>query len=511
MAMKTQGPNPWPHQLDACRFIHTRRGTLLYMAMGTGKSRVIVDYIQNTLYKASKFPRALIFCPLAVAPVWPREFIKYHVPPVPVMVDLATGSIDERTERLKAAVKRQEDGEPLVAVINYDAVVPDLSQGKDRPTRKNPLPALLMKCGWSIIVLDECHRIKSASGAVSRFMSRLCRKSGKVVGLSGTPMSQGPQDIYAQMRAISPGLFGRTHQDFKDRYLKFGGYMNHKIVGYQNEDEFAEKLNTVTFRVGSDVLDLPEGLHDTRPVCLPPKAQDLYDQLEYDLFASWMCQTCGGVGFDPYANNGKGADCPDCAGTGFREISASNALVKLLRLQQLAGGFLVPDSGDKAQCMHTAKLDAICDLIGDLPIDEKAVVFCRFKPEIAALTLAIHKATGRTVFLLTGDKKQVNGWRIAPPSEGAVLLVQVATGSEGEDFTAARYQIYNSLSFSLKDYEQSQKRILRPGQKRSVYYYHIVAGGTVDDDIYKSLREKHDGVMNVVSKLIDRRRHNLVK
>ena len=86
-------------------------------------------------------------------------------------------------------------------------------------------------------------------------------------------------------------------------------------------------------------------------------------------------------------------------------------------------------------------------------------------------------------------------WKAA---EGGVIGVQIQAGGEGEDFTKARYTIYYSLTFSLKDYEQSRFRTLRPGQTRQPIYYHLLAENTIDGYIMNSLQDKKDVVASVL-------------
>ena len=92
-------------------------------------------------------------------------------------------------------------------------------------------------------------------------------------------------------------------------------------------------------------------------------------------------------------------------------------------------------------------------------------------------------------------------------SSGGVILVQISAGAEGVDLTAARYCIYCSLCHSLKDYSQSRKRIHRPGQTRPVSYYHIVAEGTIDEEIYAALEAKEEVVESVRQRLRSRRQN----
>lgn len=462
--MITQGPKPWPHQIDALRFIHARRGALLWIPMGAGKTRIVIDYLQNTPPGPT-----LILCPLKVARVWPTEFEKYQVKWRPITV-LDSESVKERAEVLRTC----KDFSYGIVVVNYDAA------------RTEPLRSALLKVPWTRIILDECHRIKSAGGLTSRFVARLCKSCAKIIGLSGTPLTTGIRgrggrliggwlDMYGQARAIVPGHFGKTHAEYKQRY---GIWMTEpfpKLLDDVNQVEWHAKLESFCFHIGEDELayTLPEFTDQKISIWLPPKVLEAYLHLEDEFIAQLEDE----------------------------EVSASNALVKQLRLQQIAGGFLQPDTGGPAQPVHEEKFAAIRELISDMAPEERIVVFCKFRPEIAALR-DVMKDVGREPFFMIGGLDTSEAWK---QSHGGVILVQISAGSEGVDLTAARYCIYCSLCHSLKDYQQSRKRLHRPGQARPVTYYHIVASGTIDEQIYAALEAKEEVVESVRQRLRQRR------
>lgn len=464
--MITNRPKPWKHQLAALRFVHTRRGSLLWLPMGAGKSRVVVDYIQNTMEGPT-----LILCPLKVVKVWPCEFAKYAIA-APKVTRLDIGTVAERT----AILRSLKDFGYGVVIVNYDAA------------KMEPLAKELLKVPWSRVVMDECHRIKSAGGATSRFVARLCKPCKKIIGLSGTPLTTGLKgksgekiggwlDIYGQARAIVPGLFGYTHAAFQSRYGIWMVQPFKKLLDDVNQEEFQNKLSSFCYHVGEDELTfkLPETTDQRIPVAMPEKVMKAYQTLEDELITGWDDDT----------------------------VSASNALVKQLRLQQMTGGFLQPDTGAACTLVHTEKFDAIAELLEDIPPEDKVVVFCRFRPEIAELTSVVEKAK-RKPFFMIGGLDTSEQWKA---SSGGVILVQISAGAEGVDLTAARYCIYCSLCHSLKDYSQSRKRIHRPGQTRPVTYFHIVAEGTIDEEIYAALEAKEEVVESVRQRLRSRRQN----
>lgn len=463
--MKTKGPRPWPHQLRALRFAFTRRGSLLWLPMGAGKTRTVIDYIQND----AQGP-VLILCPLKVCPIWLIEFNKYSVD-MPFVQVLDHGLIKDRADLLKYF---NSTVDKRIVVTNYDACF------------REPLCDELKKIKWDIIILDECHRIKAPMGVTSKFVAQLTQPARKVIGLSGTPLSTGSRgkggkkigawlDIYGQARAITPGTFGYKVTLFK---AKYGIWMKEpfpKLLDDQNMDDFNRRLASFVFHVPEDQMSysLPEVVEQIIPVFLPSDAWKLYIDLEDEMVGEWRDNV----------------------------YIASNALVRILRLQQIAGGFIKQSDvkdwidgrmktikiGDTTP-VHTEKIDAISELIEDMATDEKIVVFGKFTAEINALT---NIKTLRKIYHVRGGENTSDAWK---SSEGGILLVQIQAGSEGIDLTAARYCIYCSLCHSMKDYQQSRKRIHRPGQTRQVTYYHIVAQKTIDEVIYKALDTKREAV-----------------
>ena len=76
--------------------------------------------------------------------------------------------------------------------------------------------------------------------------------------------------------------------------------------------------------------------------------------------------------------------------------------------------------------------------------------------------------------------------------------MQIQSGGTGIDLTRAAYCVYLSAGFSLGDYEQSLARVHRPGQERTVFYYHIIARDTVDQRVYDALRDRKQVVEAVL-------------
>ena len=460
--IETQAPilrtSPWSHQREAVAFVRdlfarSKRGAMIAAAMGTGKSAMTVY-----LCAEEGFQLILIVCPLRVVQVWKPQFATHAATPFQVIPldDSFAGVRAKHAEAARQIKLAKARGVPAVVVINYDSVW--------RP----PFAEWALKQKWDLVVGDELHRAKAVTGKASRFLGRLGRVARHKLGLSGTPMPHSPLDVYGYFRFIDPSVFGWSFNKFRQHYAVMGGFQNHQVVAYTNLDELNRKFYSVTFACGKDVLDLPPEVHVTYTCQLGTEARKVYRSLERDLMAE--------------VQNG--------------EVTAANALVKLLRLQQITGGYVRTDSGEVHQ-IDSAKMNLLRDVLEDISPEEPVVVFCRFHRDLEAVN-RVADETGRRSLELSGRVDELKAWQAG---EAAVLAVQIDSGGVGVDLTRARYSIYYSLGFSLGSYEQSLARIHRPGQTRPVEYIHLLAENTVDEKVMSALGRRADVVNAVLQQM----------
>jgi SNF2 family DNA or RNA helicase len=451
---------PWAHQKVAYHYayqlVHDGGGMMLALDMGVGKSKIAIDLINNIFMNEPIDATGLIISPLSVVPVWPEQFAlhsyRYHG-----VIPLGRGySVEKKAQIIENEL--EEQGCPLVFVINYESVW------------REPLAKLIMSNTWDFIIADEIHKIKAPGGKASMFMGRLAERAHIRLGLTGTPMPHSPLDLYAQYRFLDKGIFGTSFTRFKRQYAVMGGFENRQVVAFRNLEDLTDKFDCTSFRVESeDVLDLPKAHHVNIPVELDQKERKAYNAMAEELVAMIEDQI----------------------------VTASNALVRLLRLQQIVQGYTKNVTGDLVQ-VGTSKLDTLTDLLDGIRKEEKVVVFGLFKTDLQNVAQAA-RATGREVYELSGDCDQVSEWKDA--SNGAVLAVQYQSGGVGIDLTAAAYCVYMEGTFNYGNYEQSLKRIHRPGQRRPVTYYHLIADGTIDVKVYKALQNKEQVIDSVLSEL----------
>ena len=312
----------WDHQSKAVEFAKERTATMFHMGLGTGKSRCAIEVAREIDAR-----KILILCPLSVCDAWLDQFAKFGGEFHPAI--LGSGSVKKKASvAAKASAVAKAYGKPFVCVVNYESA------------RNQPLANWLAAQRFDLLVLDESHRIKSPSGTTSRWVSRLAKTCARRVALTGTPMPHSPMDVYAQARSLDPGLFGWSFVKFRRRYAVMGGFGGKQITGFQNMDQLQERLSRITFQASRDVLDLPDAIHSRRFVDLSPKAAKMYADLDRDF----------------------------CTSVREGEVTASNALVKLLRLQQLTSGRVTVETPEESKLVKVdnAKEKALEDL-GESP------------------------------------------------------------------------------------------------------------------------------------------------
>lgn len=417
------------------------------MEMGVGKSLVAIKLLEHWNAK-----HVLIVCPKAVTGVWQSEFEK-HTDGWRIEI-LNQPSVIKKAIAMQQALK-VNNGNRIALVTNFESAW------------REPLGKMFMQQPPEVIIWDESHRIKSPGGQASRYMARLAPKVHRRLALTGTPLSHSPLDAYAQYRALDPSIFGFSFTRFRSRYALLGGYGGHVVLKFINLEELHEKMMRIAYRCrAEDVLDLPPVLEQTITFELSPKARKIYDSLHRDLMAE--------IGED-------------------KIISVPNVLAKLLRLQQLTGGWLTPDGADRPERVDHGKAEALKDLLEDMGA-EPVVIFGRFHGDLDAAKIVCDSLKLKHCELSGRENTSDKFFK----EKAQVLIAQIRSGSLGIDLSRARYEIFYSTGVSLGDLEQAKKRVDRPGQTRPVTIYYLAASKTVDEKIIKALSKRADLVKFIV-------------
>jgi len=428
----------------------------IFMEMGTGKTRVALEVASQLGCK-----RILVVTPLSVVSVWKREVASYWSDRPNLVLDCTAGSIPVRSALLRKNGQNLVVGESegsCVAIVGYESYW------------REPLRSAILSYAPDVVIFDEAHRLKSGRTRQSRFAHFLSTRVPFRLALTGTPMPNGPEDLFSLYKAIRPEVFGTRWQDFEWRYINRGGYLGYQIVGYRNMEELEAKVAATSFRVTkAEALDLPEQVDVVVPV-------QLSDRRVYEALRRQAIAEVEGV-----LASGKPA-----SGVAL----AQTALVNILRLQQVTSGFVRTTDGELVS-VGTEKYETLKDLLEDMLPQGRVVVFCRFTYDVDQAV----KAAGADALVLDGRvppaerEKAIAKFMETPHS---VLVAQVAVGSLGIDLSCAHNAVFFSLDYSYANYVQSRDRLHRLGQGSKVTYYHLVADHTIDEKVLRILQRKQD-------------------
>ena len=397
--------------------------------------------------------RLLILAPKSIIAVWEDEFSKFA--DFPYSLSVLTGTSQNKTKLLKAI--RHSGLE--VAVVNYDSV----------PLIEKELTA------WhpNFLICDESSKIKNPTAKMSKATYRIAKVCKYRLILTGTPIQNNPLDFFSQYKVLDDSIFGKSFYAFKNEYAVLGTY--NQPIGWRKLPELVKKAHSIAFRVTkAEALDLPDIIDEIRLIALEDKAQKLYKAFVKE----------------SYMELSKG------------EVTATNILTRLLRLQQITGGFIRPDEeSERYEQISSAKLDALEDII-DTAISEnkKLVVIARFIPEIREICKMLDKKKVKYAHIC-GEVKdraaEVDAFQNNP--DCMVFVGQLQTVSMGLTLTAASTMVFYSLSYNFADYSQARARIHRIGQKNNCLYIHLVVKNTVDETVLKALEQKE----NIAAKIVD--------
>jgi SNF2 family DNA or RNA helicase len=446
---------PFQHQIKAYNLALINSNLALLAEMGTGKSLTSVA-IAARRYQRGEIKRLLIVAPTSVCPVWPKEF---EAAEIMYKIAVLEGPIQQRIKKLESLSQWKDFLQ--VAVINYEATWRMIDT--------------LLTWKPDMVIADESQRIKNPSAQQSKAMHKLGKVAKYKLILSGTPVQNAPLDFFSQYKFLDDSIFGTSYYAFRARYTVMGGYGGHEVIRYQNLDELIQKAHSIAFRITKEeALDLPEQIDEIRYCELEPKAAKLYKTIKEESYAEMETE---------------------------QEITTRNILTKLLRLQQITGGYVNTDDGTQKQ-VSKAKLEALKEIVADIvEAGKKVVIFARFVAEIEAIRRMMDELKIQYSWIAGEVPIKERGEKVRQFQEDPnckVFIAQIQTAGLGITLHAANTAIFYSLDFSYANYEQARARIHRIGQKNNCTYIHLLAKNTVDEHVMKALQKKEDMAKMVV-------------
>jgi SNF2 family DNA or RNA helicase len=413
------------HQKVALSYLRSNNYFALFMEQGTGKTIPALFRIVDLL-KSGKIEEALVVAPKSALGAWERDIEKFDEPIKTMLRDAIT-------------------------LINYDKVW--------RGETKSPYYKK-----YGCIILDEAHLIKNRTSRRSKFLLKIACMSDYRYILTGTPIGNGQlENIWSLYTFLDPYLnrgyvhsriFGGAYKVFQDRYCILNMY--HKPSSYIHVKELQDIINEYSYRVKKvDCLDLPEKL---------PDEIIKVDQSEKALYKKLATESA----ILEY------------------EILAENPLSRLVKLRQLASGYLTTNEGDIVE-LKCEKLNILKELIEGYEDDKKLVIFAEFKYSIRKISWLLKNMKIKYI-TLDGEQKDKTIWRkFQNDKRIRVIVCQYQTASAGIDLFASDTIIYYEPTLRSTTLEQSRDRIHRTGQNNKCSYIHLLTRGTVEVDIYRAL------------------------
>jgi SNF2 family DNA or RNA helicase len=439
---------PYAHQVKALRKLLADPakvvGGHLPMDMGTGKTKVAIDYagIQEQL---GIIKQVLVLCPIDAMGVWNLEVLKHSGSET---LDWFVMNYD-RTFRYSIE-RRNELGEvtSVTEVDNFTALADYC----------NEAPTLLI-CDES----DELANPATKRSKASYILSKLCPR---VLMMSGTPVRKHPLDLFAQYRGIDEAILGGNWAVFRRMYGVWGGYGGGQLLYPINTKQLFKKIQPYSYPVKiEDCFDMPRMMP---PEIIP--VQLVESREIYDKFAATSIIQLEDM-----------------------EFEATIILTLLLRLRQLTGGWLVGSHGKKRvghEKEKTLKSRLETMYRGDI---QKICIFATFLDDMRTCA-RVAKEVGYHVIPFWGGLKREQRERFIAHFEEidrpTVWLAQSTTGTRSIPLTAAHHTIYYSLTDRYVHFEQSMRRTWRHGQQYPCSYYVLSAESSVDEALWLALRTK---------------------
>jgi SNF2 family DNA or RNA helicase len=433
---------PHGYQAYATKWLLDKEKAALFLDMGMGKSVITLTAINELMFDYFDVAKVLVIAPLRVAQnTWDSEIEKWeHLRHLRIAKIL--GNEKERIQALNATAD--------IYVINRENV-----------------KWLVDRCGkhwpFDMVVIDELSSFKSHQAQRFKALRKIRPFMKRVVGLTGTPAPNSLIDLWPQIYLLDGGKrLGKTITGFRERYF-YPDKRNQYIVYSYKPKEGAEeaiykKLSDICVSMkAEDYLKLPERINNTIPIHLPKKAKEKYDQLERDLLL-------------PLNDS---------------DIVANTAAVLTNKLLQMCNGAVYDENGD-VQEIHNAKLKALEDVL-EAANGKPVLIFYAYKHDLARIKKHLK---GQDLKVLD-TAEDINAWN---KGEVPIMLAHPASAGHGLNLQAGgNIIVWFGLTWSLELYSQANARLYRQGQKQNVIIHHLVAKGTMDEDVMKVLENKEAG------------------
>ncbi|MDD3888729.1 MAG: DEAD/DEAH box helicase [Syntrophomonadaceae bacterium] len=427
---------PHEYQEYATHFILEHPIAAILLEMGLGKSVITLTAIIDLTLDSFEIRKVLVIAPLRVGiETWPAEIDKWdHLNGLTCSV-----AIGSETQRKAALLQPAQ-----VYIINRENI--------DWLVNKSGLPF-----DYDMVVIDELSSFKANSSKRFKALRKVRPRVKRVVGLTGTPSSNGLIDLWAEVGILDMGQrLGRYITHFRNNYFMPDKRSQQMVFSYKPrpgaEEAIYRLISDITISMkNTDYLKLPEMVINEIPVRLSEKETDCYQTMKREMVLSIK----------------------------DKEIDAVNAAALSGKLLQMANGAVYDESGGVAH-IHDRKLDALEDLI-EAANGKPVLIAYWFKHDLKRI---LERFPAERL----DSTDSIKRW-----NEGDIPVAVIHPASAGHGLnlqTGGSTLVWFSLTWSLELYQQTNARLWRQGQKDTVVIQHIIAKSTIDEQVMKALRLK---------------------
>ena len=430
--------NLMPQQQAAVEKVILSRVGALFMEMGTGKSRTMIELAHRRRFKVDHI---VWFCPVALRETCRQELIK-HTNCQDIYV------FDDKTSEKN-----------IPAASWYIVGIESMSS-----SNRVVLAIRKILTEKTMVVLDESSYIKGHRSMRTERITYLSKDCKYRLIMTGTPLSQGVVDMYAQMRFLSPNILGyNSFYSFAANHLEYSDKFPGLIVRSHNTKYLAAKIQPYTYQVTKqECLDLPEKTYESRYFYMTLEQRHYYEMAKDEILNE------------------------------FVEDWDSIAIFRLFTaLQEIVCGFW--NRKDVLIEMDSRRVRTLMAAIQEIPPEEKIIIFTKFQHDVDVISREIVREYGEdSIATFTGqvpDKKRPeevdkfrNGTRF--------FIATQSCGGHGLTLNEAHYVIFFNNAFKYSERVQAEDRCHRIGQEHKVTYIDIHCLNSIDDRISDALREK---------------------
>ncbi|HEM6526792.1 TPA: DEAD/DEAH box helicase [Streptococcus suis] len=431
------------YQVVAKDFIIAHPYAAVILDMGMGKTATTLSAVNELMFDRFEVTKVLVIAPLRVAnTVWSDEIEQWAE-----LRHLRYSKIVGTPKQRKVALQKDAD----IYIVN----------------REN-LPWLVEQCSpyfkWDMVVIDELSSFKSWQSKRFKAFMAMRPYMKRIVGLTGTPSSNGLMDLFAEFKVIDGGeRLGRFIGEFRSRYFEEGRRNGNIVYEYIPMDyaecQIQDKISDITISMKAlDYLDMPELISTKKLVRMSEKEKEKYSQFKKEYVLSEL----DGL-----------------------EVTAANAASLTNKLVQLSNGAVYSDDHTVVP-LHEQKLDALEDIL-ESANGEPVLVAYWFKHDLARIIGRLEKLKVKSRLLKT--EEDIREWNKGNVSVG--LLHPAGAGHGLNLQKGGHHLVWFGLTWSLELYQQTNARLWRQGQEsETVVIQHIVTEGTIDEEILKALENK---------------------